>query len=92
MTTARSGRRSKEIRLWCRPRVCRIIRTRSRAGSFGSFEVRFTDGRPSRYFYFDDVLARRLRPEILCSDQALEQAKALLGPSGIDRSIESETG
>ena len=42
----------------------------------GSFEVRFTDGRPSRYFYFDDVLARRLRPEILSSDQALEQAKA----------------
>jgi hypothetical protein len=28
------------------------------------FEVRFADGRPSRYFYFDDVIARRLRLEI----------------------------
>ena len=43
----------------------------------GSFEVRFADGRPSRFFYFDDVLAWRLRPEILTSEQALEQAKAL---------------
>ena len=43
----------------------------------GSFEVRFADGRPSQFFYFDDVLAWRLRPEILTSEQALEQAKAL---------------
>ena len=42
----------------------------------GSFEVRFADGRPSRFFYFDEVLARRLRPSILTSEQALEQAKA----------------
>jgi len=42
----------------------------------GSFEVRFADGRESKFFYFDDVLARRLRPEILTSEQALEQAKA----------------
>ena len=43
----------------------------------GSYEVRFADGRKSRFFYFDDVLARRLRPEILTSEAALEQAKAL---------------
>ena len=43
----------------------------------GSFEVRFADGRPSRYFYFDDILGRRLRPETLTREQALEQAKAL---------------
>ena len=43
----------------------------------GRFEVRFADGRASQFFYFDDVLARRLRPEILTSEQALEQAKAL---------------
>ena len=43
----------------------------------GSFEVRFADGRASRFFYWDDVPARRLRPEILTSEQALEQAKAL---------------
>ena len=43
----------------------------------GSFELRFADGRPSRYFYFDDLPGRRMRPEILTSEQALEQAKAL---------------
>ena len=42
----------------------------------GSFEVRFPDGKPSQYFYFEDVPSRRLRPEILTSDEALEQAKA----------------
>jgi hypothetical protein len=30
----------------------------------GSYEVRFPDGRPSRYFYFDDVLSRRLREQM----------------------------
>jgi len=35
------------------PRI-RIIRHEVVPQS-GSFEVRFTDGRPSRYFYFDDV-------------------------------------
>ena len=42
----------------------------------GSFEVRFTDGRESRYFYWDDIPGRRLRPEMLTSEVALEQAKA----------------
>ena len=42
----------------------------------GSFEVRFADGRPSQYFYYDDVLAWRLRPDMLTSEAALEQAKA----------------
>jgi hypothetical protein len=26
----------------------------------GSFEVRYPDGRPSQYFYWDDIPARRL--------------------------------
>ena len=56
------------------PRI-RIIRHEAVSKS-GSFEVRFADGRPSRFFYYDDVLARRLRPEILSSEQALEAAKA----------------
>lgn len=34
-------------------------------------------GRPSKYFYFDDVPGRRLRPDMLTSEQVLEQAKAL---------------
>ena len=43
----------------------------------GSYEVRFPDGRPSRFFYWDDEASRRLRPELLTGEQALEQAKAL---------------
>jgi len=42
----------------------------------GSFEVRFPDDRPPRYFYWDDVPSRRLRPDTLTSEQALEQARA----------------
>jgi hypothetical protein len=42
----------------------------------GSFEVRFADGRASRFFYFDDLPSRRLRPE-LTREAALEAAKAL---------------
>ena len=43
----------------------------------GSFEVCFADGRVSQYFYFDDLPGRRLRPEMLTREQALEAAKAL---------------
>jgi hypothetical protein len=57
------------------PNRIRIIRHQPVPKS-GSFEVRFSDGRESKFFYFDDILARRLRPDILTSDQALEQAKA----------------
>ena len=42
----------------------------------GSFEVQFSDGRESKFFYWDDVASRRLRPEIVTSEQALEQASA----------------
>jgi hypothetical protein len=42
----------------------------------GSFEVRFSDGAPSKYFYWDDVPGRRLRPEKGDSKEALRQAKA----------------
>ena len=39
----------------------------------GSYEVRFPDGRPSRYFYWEDLPGRRLRPEEqLTGEQALE--------------------
>ena len=39
----------------------------------GSFEVRFADG---RYFYWDDLPSRRLRPDLVDSEHDLEQAKA----------------
>jgi len=42
----------------------------------GSFEVRFPDGKPSRYFYWDDISSRRLRPEQMTGKEALEQARA----------------
>jgi len=43
----------------------------------GSFEVRFSDGRPSRYFCWDDIPGRRLNPDLVDSEKALERAKAL---------------
>jgi hypothetical protein len=43
----------------------------------GSFEVRYPDGRPSTYIYWDDLPSRRLRPETLDRETALEKAKAL---------------
>jgi len=39
----------------------------------GSYEV--PDGRPSKYFYWDDVPSRRLRPELLWEHEALEAAR-----------------
>lgn len=42
----------------------------------GSFEVRFPDGRLSRYFYGDDLPGRRLNPATLDRETALEKAKA----------------
>ncbi|RXH23979.1 hypothetical protein XH99_01495 [Bradyrhizobium nanningense] len=41
----------------------------------GSFEVRFADGKPSRYFYWDDLPSRRLRPELLTRETALDVAR-----------------
>ena len=43
----------------------------------GSYEVRFSDGRPSKYFYWEDVPSRRLRSEQAGSKEALEEAEAL---------------
>ena len=41
----------------------------------GSFEVRFPDGR-REFVYWDDVASRLVRPNMLTSEQALEQARA----------------
>jgi len=41
----------------------------------GRYEVRFSDGRPSRFFYWNDVPGRRVRPEQLSRDQAELAAK-----------------
>jgi hypothetical protein len=34
----------------------------------GSYEVRFSDGRPSRYFYWDDIPGSRLRADVVDGD------------------------
>jgi hypothetical protein len=44
----------------------------------GSYEVRFSDGRPSRYFYWEDLPGRRLRPDLLTGEQAERAARSLL--------------
>jgi hypothetical protein len=51
----------------------RIIRHET-SPNCGSFEVRFSDGRVSQFFYWDDEPGR-LRPEQLTSDQALRLAR-----------------
>jgi hypothetical protein len=43
----------------------------------GSFEVRFPDGRPSRFFYWDDIAGRRLRPDLVDSAAAKREAQFL---------------
>ncbi|MET0724590.1 MAG: hypothetical protein ABWY64_27700 [Tardiphaga sp.] len=46
-------------------------------------EVRFADGRESKFFDWDDLPSRRLPPEILTREAALEAAKRWHGRSGI---------
>ena len=41
----------------------------------GSFEVRFSHGRPSQHFYWEDLPGRRLRSDLVASDVALEQGR-----------------
>ena len=43
----------------------------------GSFEVRFPDGRPSQYFYWNDIPGRRLRPDQVDSATAKRAAQFL---------------
>jgi hypothetical protein len=54
----------------------RILKHESVPGC-GSFEVRYQNRRPSQYFYWDDIPARRMRPETLDRERALEKAKAV---------------
>lgn len=43
----------------------------------GSYEVAFPGGRPSVYFYWEDIPGRRLRPKQVTSAVALEAAQKL---------------
>ena len=52
----------------------RLIKHETVPGT-GSFKVRFAEGRRSRYFYFDDLPSRRLRPGQVPREQALDWAR-----------------
>ena len=43
----------------------------------GSYEVRFPDGRPSRFYYWDDIPGRRLRPDLVDGATARREAQSL---------------
>ncbi|MGL3109153.1 hypothetical protein [Bradyrhizobium sp. BR 1432] len=43
----------------------------------GSYEVRFADGRPSVFVYWDDMPSRRLRPDLLTRSEAEAKVKAI---------------
>lgn len=53
------------------------IRKHEAVPDTGSYEIYFSDGRRSIYVYWDDVPGRRMRPEILTRDQALEEARRI---------------
>jgi hypothetical protein len=62
----------------------------------GSFEVRFSDGTPSQYFYWDDVAGRRLRPAQVdsaeASEERAEELEHLRREIEIDDNAASEEG
>jgi hypothetical protein len=47
----------------------------------GSYEVRFPDGRPPRYFYRDDIAGRRCRTNLVDGAAAESEAKVFAVPS-----------
>src|SRR6478609_10140933 len=54
----------------------------------GNFEVRYPDGRPSQYFYCDDLPSRRLNPATLDCEIALEKAKAVARAAASDDNLD----
>jgi hypothetical protein len=53
----------------------------------GSFEVRYPDGRPSDYFYFEDDPSRRVRFKVMTRVEAMKaaQGKARQAQQALDR-------
>ncbi|MGY3527296.1 hypothetical protein ACVISU_000064 [Bradyrhizobium sp. USDA 4452] len=51
----------------------KISKTPETVPKTGSYKVEYGD--QVRYFYYDDEPSRRLRPETMTSEQALEKAK-----------------
>jgi hypothetical protein len=57
-------------------KIIRIVKHELSRSKCGSFEVRFSDGRPGVFFYWDDIAGRPLREAQLTREEALEQARA----------------
>ena len=57
--------------------LIRIIPHRGVDDDSGSFEVWFADGRKSVRFYWDNQISRRLNPNTLTQEQAIEAATRL---------------
>ena len=55
------------------PMTVRITKTPEAVPKTGSFKVTWPGG--VKYFYYDDEPSRRLRPEAMTSEQALEAAR-----------------
>jgi len=51
----------------------RITKTPEAVPKTGSYKVTWPDGH--KYFYYDDEPSRRIRPDTMTSEQALEAAK-----------------
>lgn len=69
----------------------RIIPHRGVDDDCGSLEVWFADGRQSVRFYWDNLVSRRLRSELLTREQAIEKATAL-ARTEMDKLDKSGTG
>ena len=52
----------------------KISKTPEAVPKTGSYKVEYPGG--VEYFHYDDEPSRRLRPEVMTSEQALEKAKA----------------
>ena len=52
------------------------IRKHETVPNCGSFEVRYPEGKASKFFYWDDIPGRRLRPDQLTRAEAFEAAQA----------------
>jgi hypothetical protein len=63
-----------KVRLLAIDALKEFVASRLIASELIASELR-DDGRPSKFFYFDDLPTRRLRPDVLTKARALEAAQ-----------------
>src|ERR1700689_2528140 len=73
---------SRRVHGWDRRIPIRLIKDQA-IPNCGSYEAQFPDGRASAHFYFEDNADRRLRPEQLTREQALDGARAAGGDQSV---------